>query len=126
MATLKQRKLKSGKLVYDIQICIDGKFKCKTWRVPENVSKREAQREAEKIAAEFEESERARTNDFNENMTFSAFADKWLEECYENNSRTYYSKAKLIIKEINSLIGTVPVKKLTPHSYAENFNLFKQ
>lgn len=115
MATIKLRELKNGQVVYDIQVCVNGKFKSTTWRKPKEITdSREAKRMATKIALEFEENQRNNIIDFNDNTTFAEFAKEWLKDCGRNHSKVSYSRNEKIIEDVNRFIGNIPLNQLKP------------
>lgn len=115
MATISHRNLKNGQNVYDIQICIDGKFRSMSWRQPKELTdKKEVNRIVNKIAIEFEEKQRTNLVDYKDNITFEEFANQWLKDCKRNHSLLSYSRNKVIISNVNKFIGGIPLNHLKP------------
>ncbi len=115
MATIRKRKLRNGQIVYDIQVYVNGKLKCKSWRQsPTITDKRQAEREVERFANNFEFQERNKLTDFKDKTTFKEFANEWLEDFKRKNSLTSYCRNKRIIQDVNRFIGDKPLTQIQP------------
>lgn len=114
MATIIKRKLKNGQQVCDVQIYVNGKLKSKVWKRPPEITNKEADLMLKKFAIEFEESCRYNQIENIETMTFSEASERWLELGSETKAKSYYARSKDILKDVNRLIGNIPLKQLCP------------
>lgn len=115
MATFAKRTLKNGQIVYDVQVYVNGKFKSKTWKRPKEITNnKEADLLLKKFAIEFEESCRYKNLEYKSSTTFEEFSNEWLSDSKKNNALTYYSRSKEILKDVNKLIGNIPLNQLKP------------
>ncbi|MDR0975875.1 MAG: site-specific integrase [Christensenellaceae bacterium] len=121
MATIHTRSLKDGTVVYQIQAMVKGKSYNTSWRKPKEMSAHDASRKARAIAINFDNEvhEKAKQEienkiSFNSRKTFAEHANEWLEDSRRKNSPTSYSRNMKIVKDLNSLIGHIPLKTMNP------------
>ena len=101
MATVRKRKLKNGRLVYDIQVRIKDKgsgeeiVETSTWRADENMNEKKADNEAVIVADKFEKEVIASISGCSARsdpltITFRDFASNWLEQTKRKWTLSYY------------------------------------
>ena len=133
MATVRKRKLKNGRLVYDIQVRIKDKgsgeeiVETSTWRADENMNEKKADNEAVIVADKFEKEVIASISGCSARsdpltITFRDFANNWLEQTKRKWTLSYYVISKRALDFACSRIGGYKVKELTPAIIQNFFN----
>lgn len=131
MATIRKHTLKNGKIVYDFQVKRTDKgsgeqiFRTMRWHPDEGMTPKQAERasviEADKFEKEVEESiSGCAIAADTPNITFRAFADKWLEKTEREHSLIYYVKAQKQLTLAYKYIGGYKLRELTP-AIIQNF-----
>lgn len=107
---------------------LTGKFKqyTATWKVPQNLSKKEIEVERKKFELEFvNECEKKSKGTFvtDENIRFGDFADQWLEEI-KNREESYgsYASAKNHLTIIKLSFGNYLLKNISPNVIQNFYN----
>ena len=107
---------------------LTGKFKqyTATWKVPQNLSKKEIEVERKKFELEFvNECEKKSKGTFvtDENIRFGDFADQWLEEI-KNREESYgsYASAKNHLTIIKQCFGNYLLKNISPNVIQNFYN----
>ena len=133
MATVRKRKLKNGRLVYDIQVRIKDKgsgeeiVETSTWRADENMNEKKADNEAVIVADKFEKEVIASISGCSARsdlltITFRDFANNQLEQTKRKWTLSYYVISKRALDFACSRIGGYKVKELTPAIIQNFFN----
>lgn len=120
MATIKKRGNSYQFRVY-AGYDTDGKQieKTKTWKPPADWSERRAEKEAQHLAALFEE--QVRTGGLtNGKIKFAEFADYWMQKYAERNLKPKtVTRYKGLLKRINQNLGYLPLSKIQPGNLME-------
>lgn len=120
MATIKKRGNSYQFRVY-AGYDTDGKQieKTKTWKPPSDWNERRAEKEAQRLAALFEE--QVRTGSLgNGKMKFADFADYWMQKYAAPNLKPKtVTRYKGLLKRINQSLGYLPLNKIQPSNLME-------
>ncbi|MBQ8658942.1 MAG: site-specific integrase, partial [Clostridia bacterium] len=125
MATIVERERVDGTKAYMIQVSVNMVGSKKTIRksktvvLPSNLSKRQREKELERISVEYEKEMKSMYGVANyvygtPDTTFEEFSQKWLERIKRDKSASHYANSKLALKDINSAIGGYKLKDITP------------
>ena len=122
MATITRNNLKSGEVSYRIRVKIKdigtGKqiAKTTTWKKPEKMPIREAEKAASKYAMEYEEKIKRYQlgSNLNENTTVKKYSEIWAEYIHQHKSSSYYQSILHHLKTINESLGSYQIKELSP------------
>ncbi len=124
MATIVKRKNADGGLSYRLQVMVRNKgtgkreTKVMTWRKPDGMTEREADREIKKVEIEFEDKVRLEADNLTgikSSIKVKDYSQIWLEEHVRNScALTYYASTKQIIGRMNEHIGNYSLEDLTP------------
>lgn len=120
-----ERKLKNGQVVIDVQVYMNGKLKCKSWRKPQNLPDYETDALFAKFKADFINSCKNQQVEFAPTRTFGEYAEEWLKDSKRNNALSYYTRCKEILQDVNTMIGNIPLNQLKPihiKSVLDNLN----
>ncbi len=90
-----------------------------TWKIPEGMNEKKAEKEAQRLAALFEE--KVRTGNVAEGkIKFAAFADKWFADYADQQLRPRtIARYKTLIVRINASIGHIYLDSLRPGHLAD-------
>ena len=133
MATIRQRKLKNGLLVFDIQVKATDKntgqqvTKTTTWRQQEGMSEKKAQKEVVLFADQFEREILNTLSGFSAgydptSITFREVGELWIEKVKREDALSYLVKVEDHLKYINANIGGYKLRELTPGIIQNFFN----
>ena len=125
MATIRKRFLKTGAVVFDIQVKVKDVnlqkmvIKTTTFRPDDKFNERQQERECLIFAQKFEKDMKnlyAGTSgeSLDYNITFATYSQKWLERIKKDFSISYYTMNIEIIKWANKYIGGYKIKDITP------------
>lgn len=122
MASITKNVRKDGIVSYRIQTKFkdeNGTFKAKvmTWIKPDFLTEYQAQKELRRVACEFEQEVKRKSESgmhIGGDMKFCDYAAEWLERSRRDNSLVYSENAKRYLQDINKVIGEVPLNKITP------------
>lgn len=122
MANLKANKDKDGKIIsYRIRVSdgcgVDGKqrFKTMTWKVPYNLTEKQAAKEAEKIAIQFEDEVKNGLAGSQRNLKLADFVPMYLEVKKGSLSpRIHVEYEKTLNKVIIPALGHIKLSELRP------------
>lgn len=123
MATIKKRGNSYQFRVY-AGYDTDGKQieRTKSWKPPEDWSERRAEKEAQRLAALFEEQIRS-GGLRNGKMKFADFAEYWMQNYAEKNLKPKtVSRYQGLLKRINRGIGYLPLEKIQAGNLMEFYN----
>ena len=126
MATYFERKLKSGKIHYGIQICVrdssgKAKFVNTTWTNPENLK---GKKREEAMHAYGNNWEREYRNGHTHELSLANFdrvANVWLKARKSNMSESYYMRASDCIKRMSEFFGDKPFTTLKAYDIQQFF-----
>ena len=125
MATIRKQTLKSGKIVYDIQVKATDKgralqvVRTLRWNPEKGMSEKKAEREVILVADKFEKEVIDSISGCSAvseptTITFRAFCDKWLEKTKRDCSISYYVKSVEQLDLACEYIGGYKLRELTP------------
>ncbi len=123
MATIKKRGQSYQFRVY-YGYDSDGKQieKTKTWKPPEGWTERKAEKEAQRLAALFEEQVRS-GGLVGGNVKLSEFSDYWLKKYAEPNLKPKtVTRYKQLLVRINQSLGHLPISKIHPGNLLEFYD----
>lgn len=90
-----------------------------TWKIPEGMSEKKAEKEAQRLAALFEEKVRT-GNVAEQKIKFAAFAEKWFRDYAEQQLRPRTTaRYKTLMVRINPAIGHIYLDMLRPGHLTE-------
>ena len=135
MATIRQRKLKNGLLVFDIQVKATDKntgqqvTKTTTWRQQEGMSEKKAQKEVVLFADQYEREILNTLSGFSAgydptSITFREVGELWIEKVKREDALSYLVKVEDHLKYINANIGGYKLRELTPGIIQNFFTQF--
>jgi len=123
MACIKRIELQDGNISYKIQVKakneLTGKFetKCMAWRKPPEITERQAQRELQRVAFEFEDNFKKQMSGLlvmDNEVIFIDYAKKWAERIKITESLNYYIRSLDSIKKFEEYFGRIKLKSITP------------
>ena len=126
----KKRVSKNGKISYQIRVYAgydrNGKQieRSMTWRPPDTMSEKQADREALRQAMKYEESVKNGTC-FDSKTTFGD-SDSWFEDNKYMFAPKTSERYKALLKDINVAIGDMPLTKLQSHHLQEFYNNLRE
>lgn len=119
MACIRKKSLDDGNMSYRIQAKAKNertnKFEVKsmTWRKPPEISKKQAQRELNRVAFEFEDNFRKQMSGLlviDNDITFMDYARKWTERIKMTESLKYYVRSLDSLKKFEAYFGQIKLK----------------
>jgi len=122
MAAIKKR---GNSYLITVSIPMNGDFdrQYMTWKIPASMTKREAEKEAERQADDFERRLKFGYN-IDPMITFKDFSDKWFQEYALKQHRiTTIARDTSLLKRINDGIGDIRLAKLHPQHIRDFMNL---
>ena len=125
MATIRQRKLKNGNNVYDIQVKVKDPqlrkviIKTTTWKPDERMTERQEMRSCEVFAQKYEDEIKSlytcSTGEaYDYDITFAGCAEKWLERIKTDFSLGYYEMNLAIVEWADRYLGNYKMREITP------------
>ena len=127
----KKRVSKNGKISYQIRVYAgydrNGKQieRSMTWRPPDTMSEKQADREALRQAMKYEESVKNGTC-FDSKTTFGEYSDSWFEDNKYMFAPKTSERYKALLKDINVAIGDMQLTKLQSHHLQEFYNNLRE
>lgn len=124
MASISKRMRKNG-FVFHIQVKVkdpktrEHRIVPKTWKPPENMTLKQAEREVVLIANEFEEEiKKLYSGTYHVTCTadtlFEDYKDVWLENCKKVNSLSHYVQARDNLEVACRYLGKYKMREMTP------------
>ena len=125
MATIRQRKLKSGETIFDIQVKVKDSLthetvvKATTWKAEGKMTPKQQEHACSLYARKFEDSvKQLYSNSTGEvldyNIKFNRCAALWLERVKRDFSLGYYEMNIKVVEKINRYLGQYKMREITP------------
>ena len=99
--------------------------KTMTWKPPTGMTERQADKEAVRQAALFEESIR-NGNTFDKDTRFGEYSEKWLRNMRSEVAPKTFERYESLLKVINQALGEIRLCKLQPHHLQEFYENLRE
>jgi hypothetical protein len=97
-----------------------------TWKIPDNMTARKAEKEAERLAYAFEQKLQSGYN-FDPHITFAEFSVLWQKEYASKQHRnTTIAREEALIGRINTHLGNIRPMKLHPQHIRDFMNMVEE